>query len=113
MRPIGGAIGRALRALGLDAEVARADAVRAWPEVVGRVIGADAARTRAVRVEERTLVVAVPTAQWAAEIRLRERDLLAALAHAAPGSGLARIRSVPSERAHGRMPAGDPAGGAA
>jgi predicted nucleic acid-binding Zn ribbon protein len=112
VRPLGGAIGRALRAFGLAAEVARADAVQAWPAVAGRVIGADADRTRAVRVEERTLVVAVPTAQWAAEIRLRERDLVSALRDAAPGSGIARIRSVPSETVHGPSARG-PAGGAA
>lgn len=113
MRPLGAAVLRALRALGLAAEVARADAAVAWPAVAGRIIGADAARTRAVRVEEDTLVVAVPTAQWAAEIRLRERELLAALHEAAPGSGIARIRSVPSETPHDRMPSGGSVGGAA
>ena len=93
---------RALRAIGLDREVAQADAVREWPAVATKVIGQDAARTRAVRVEEATLVVAVPTAQWAAELRLRERDLLAALERSAPGAALRRIRSVPDEPPPGR-----------
>jgi len=38
----------------------------------------------------------VPTAQWAGEIRLRERDLLQALADRAPASRIARLRCVPS-----------------
>ena len=85
-----------LRALGLEQELARADAVEAWPRVARDVIGTDVERTRAVRVEGHTLVVAVPTAQWAAEIRLRERELVRSLP---PGSGIRRIRSVPGERA--------------
>ena len=43
-----------------------------------------------------TLVVLVPTAQWAGEIRLRERELLRALADRAPASRIARLRCVPS-----------------
>lgn len=99
MRPLGGAVQRVLRALGLEADLARADAVEAWTEVAGTIIGADAARTHAIRVEGGTLVVAVPTAQWAAEIRLRERALVAALRERVPGAGVRRIRSVPGERA--------------
>lgn len=96
MRPLGGAVQRMLRALGLEDELARADAVTSWPKVARDVIGTDAERTRAVRVEGHTLVVAVPTAQWAAEIRLRERELVRRLP---PASGIRRIRSVPGERA--------------
>lgn len=96
MRPLGGAVQRMLRALGLEDELARADAVTSWPTVARDVIGTDAERTRAIRVEGRTLVVAVPTAQWAAEIRLRERELVRRLP---PASRIHRIRSVPGERA--------------
>ena len=96
MRPLGGAVQRVLRALGLEDDLARADAVTSWPQVAREVIGADADRTRAIRVEEHTLVVAVPTAQWAAEIRLRERELVQRLPAA---SRIRRIRSVPGERA--------------
>jgi predicted nucleic acid-binding Zn ribbon protein len=49
-------------------------------------------------MDEGTLVVAVPTAQWAAEIRLREEVLVAELASRAPRSGIAKIRSVPASR---------------
>jgi hypothetical protein len=52
--------------------------------------------TRAVRTDGDTLVVLVPTAQWAGEIRLRERDLLNALADRAPASRIARLRCVPA-----------------
>ena len=53
-------------------------------------------RTRAVRADGDTLVVLVPTAQWAGEIRLRERELVRALADRAPASRIARVRCVPS-----------------
>jgi predicted nucleic acid-binding Zn ribbon protein len=49
-------------------------------------------------MDEGTLVVAVPTAQWAAEIRLREEELVAKLAARAPRSGIVKIRSVPASR---------------
>lgn len=98
MRPLAGAVQRVLRALGLEADLARADALEAWTAVAGAIIGADAVLTRAIRVEEGTLVVAVPTAQWAAEIRLRERALVAALRERVPGAGVRRIRAVPGER---------------
>ena len=98
MRPLAAAITRAMRALGLDSDVAKADAMRAWTQVACAVIGPDATRTTALRMDEGTLVVAVPTAQWAAEIRLREEQLVAELATRAPRSGIAKIRSVPASR---------------
>ena len=96
MRPIARAIASALRTLGIDQDVARVDAVRAWPAAATTVLGADAVTTRAVRTDGDTLVVLVPTAQWAGEIRLRERELLVALADRAPASRIARLRCVPS-----------------
>jgi predicted nucleic acid-binding Zn ribbon protein len=98
MKPLAAAIARALRTLGLDNDVAKADAMRAWTPVASAVIGPDAARTTALRMEEGTLVVAVPTVQWATEIRLREEELVAELASRAPRSGIAKIRSVPASR---------------
>lgn len=96
MKPIGRVLDRALRALGLDHDVARADAVRAWSDAARSVLGADAGGTHAVRADGDTLVVTVPTAQWAGEIRLRERELIAALHGRAPQSGITRVRTVPS-----------------
>ena len=96
MRPIARAIQSALRTLGIDQGVARADAVRAWENAATTILGADAVRTRALRADGDTLVVLVPTAQWAGEIRLRERDLLRALVERAPASRIARLRCVPS-----------------
>lgn len=86
---------RLLRSFGIEAEVARADVVEAWADVAAKAFGADASLTSAIRVEEDTLVVAVPGAQWASEIRLRERSLVEALRRAVPGATLAHIRSVP------------------
>jgi predicted nucleic acid-binding Zn ribbon protein len=96
VRPIARAIQSALRTLGIDQGVARVDAVRAWQNVATAILGADAVTTRALRADGDTLVVLVPTAQWAGEIRLRERDLLRALAERAPASRIARLRCVPS-----------------
>ena len=96
MRPIARAIQSALRTLGLDQGVARADAIRVWHAAATTVLGADAVQTRAVRADGDTLVILVPTAQWAGEIRLRERELLRALAERAPASRIARLRCVPS-----------------
>jgi predicted nucleic acid-binding Zn ribbon protein len=98
VKPLAAAIARAFRTLHLDNDVAKADAMRAWTHVACAVIGPDATRTTALRMDEGTLVVAVPTAQWAAEIRLREEQLVAELAARAPRSGIAKIRSVPSGR---------------
>lgn len=95
MRPIGEVVARALHALGVDRDVARVDAIRAWPDVATSVLGRDAAVTRAVRADGDTLVVVVPTAQWAGEIRLRERELLAALRERAPTSDIAHLRPAP------------------
>ena len=95
MKPIGRAVDRALQALHLDRDVARADAIRAWPRAAARVLGPDAAETRAIRADGDTLVVVVPTSGWAGEIRLRERELIAALTALAPSSGIVRIRPAP------------------
>jgi Dna[CI] antecedent DciA-like protein len=96
MRPIARAIQSALRTFGIDRDVARADAVRAWHAAATTVLGSDAVGTRALRADGDTLVVLVPTAQWAGEIRLRERELLRALADIAPASRIVRVRCVPS-----------------
>ena len=70
MRPIARGVTRALQALGLSRDVARADGD--------------------------TLVVVVPSSHWAGEIRLRERDLIAALQAHAPSSGIVRLRPTPA-----------------
>lgn len=101
MRPIGRAVELALRRLGLDRDVARADALRAWADAAAAVLGEDARSTRAVRADGATLVIVVPTAQWAGEIRLRERELVMAVTKRAPSSGITRLRPVPAS-AHER-----------
>ena len=97
MRPIGGAIDRALRKLGLERDIARVSAIDAWPAAAREVFGPAADATRAVGLSDGSLVVAVPDTTWSGEIRLRERELVAALARRA-ASDLEHIRAVP-ERA--------------
>ena len=96
MKPIGRVVDRALRLLGVDRDVARADAVRAWNDAAVSVLGADARDTHAIRADGDTLVVTVPSAHWAGELRLRERELIAAITTRAPSSGIARVRPVPA-----------------
>lgn len=96
MRPIGGAIDRALRKLGLDRDVARVSAIDAWPAAAREVFGDDGALTRAVGLRERTLIVAVPDASWSGEVRLREGALVAAISRLAAGSDVEQIRAVPA-----------------
>ncbi len=93
MRPIGGAIERALRRLGLDRDVARVSAIDAWPAAARDVFGPAADATRAVGLAERALVVTVPDTAWSGEIRLRERELVAALGRHAR-TDIEHIRAV-------------------
>ena len=95
MRPIGGAIERALRKLGLDRDVARVSALDAWPDAAREIFGAAADATQAVGLSDRALLVAVPDATWSGEIRLREAELVAALARRVP-TDIEHIRSVPA-----------------
>lgn len=94
MRPIGGAIERALRKLGLERDVARVSALDAWPEAAREIFGSAGDATHAVGLSDRALLVAVPDATWSGEIRLREADLVAALARFAP-TDIEHIRAVP------------------
>jgi hypothetical protein len=100
VRPIAGAIDRALRRLGLERDVARVSALDVWPDAARDVFGSAADATRAVGLSERALIVAVPDAAWSGEIRLREAELVAAIVRrASRPSDIARIRTVPASGA--------------
>ena len=96
MKPLSRAVDRLLRGLGIATDVARVAALDRWPAVAREVLGDDADVTRAIAVDDGTLIVAVPTSAWAAEIRLREATLLGGLTRAAPASGIRVIRTVPA-----------------
>ena len=72
-------------------------AIDAWPAAAREVFGPAADATRAVGLSDRGLVVAVPDTTWSGEIRLRERELMAALGRRT-STDLEHIRAVP-ERA--------------
>jgi predicted nucleic acid-binding Zn ribbon protein len=93
VRPIGGAIDRALRKLGLERDIARVSALDAWSGAAREVFGPAADATRAVGLSDQALVVAVPDAAWSGEIRLREGELVAAIARRAT-SDIVHIRAV-------------------
>lgn len=84
-----------LAALGIGRAVARAGAVEAWTVSARACIGPDASRTRALHVDDDTLVVAVPSPVLAQELRLHVDDLLGELSRRAPGSSVRAIRFVP------------------
>jgi hypothetical protein len=107
LRPIGGAVVRALRKLGIERDIARVSAVDAWPAAAQAILGPDAAVVRAVGLDDRTLIVRVPDAAWSGEIRLRERELIVALGRLAAGSGIERIRAVPGTAERGAKPPSD------
>ena len=56
------------------------------------MLGAGSERTTAVGFDGETLLVTVPDGAWAGEIRLRERELIAALGGSI--SRISRIRSI-------------------
>jgi len=93
VRPIGGAIERALRKLGLDREVTRVSAIDAWPAAARDIFGPAGDATRAIGLSDRALVVAVPDASWSGEIRLRERELVTAIGRRVT-TDIDRIRTV-------------------
>jgi hypothetical protein len=95
MRPIAEALRGAFATLGLTRDVARASAVRVWPEVARACIGDDACRTRAIRVDGDTLLVTVPSPILAQELRLRSEEIRAELARLAPDAGVRLVRFVP------------------
>ena len=92
LHPLGAAVGRLLRGLGLESDVARADTTARWPAAARLVLGEGAERTVATGFDDETLLVTVPDGAWSGEIRLRERELIAALGGS--GSRIARIRSI-------------------
>lgn len=98
MKPVSRAVDRLLRGLGIAVEVDRAGAIEHWAAAASEVLGGDAIVTRAIAVDDATLLVAVPTSAWASEIRLRESALIAALRRASPKSDIRRIRAIPSTR---------------
>jgi len=92
LHPLGAAVGRLLRGLGLETDLARADAIARWPAAASRILGAGAERTAAIGFDDATLLVTVPDGAWSGEIRLRERELVAALGGS--GSRITHIRSI-------------------
>ena len=81
-------INRLLRGLGAPpADVLRA-ALEQWPEVAGTPL---AAHARPVRLVHRQLVINVDDPAWAAELRLREGELIERLTERLGG---AQVRSI-------------------
>ena len=100
LHPLGAAVGRLLRGLGLEDDLARADSRTRWPAAAHAVLGAGSERTTAVGFDDRTLLVTVPDGAWAGEIRLHERELIAALGGS--NSPITRIRSIVRSDGEGR-----------
>jgi predicted nucleic acid-binding Zn ribbon protein len=88
--PIAEAIKDVLASRGLDADVARAWVIEAWPSIVGRQIAA--VTTPRVVMDDGTLVVGVRTHGWMSELSMMERALVAKVNAASGGSAVRKIR---------------------
>jgi predicted nucleic acid-binding Zn ribbon protein len=95
VRTIAEAVTATLRTLGLQRGVERARALQAWPAAATVVLGAEAARSRAVRLDGETLVVGVASPVLAQELRLHQQELLQELARLAPAARVRALRFVP------------------
>lgn len=95
MRPLAEVLRGTLASLGIGGAVSRAAAVNAWPAAARACIGSDVDRTRALRVDDGALVVAVPSPVLAQELRLRSESILAELERRAPDAGVRELRFVP------------------
>lgn len=95
MRSLADALRDTLASLGLTRALARAGALEAWPEVARRCLGPEGDRTRALRIDDGTLVVAVPSPVLAGELRLRAGEILGELERRAPEAGVRALRFVP------------------
>lgn len=92
LHPLGAAVGRLLRGLGLETDVVRADTTTRWPAAARQVLGEGAECTAAIGFDDATLLVTVPDGAWSGEIRLREHELIVALGGS--DSRIAHIRSI-------------------
>jgi predicted nucleic acid-binding Zn ribbon protein len=90
-RGIGEALAELLRSRGLDADVARAWVIEAWPGIVGsQIAGVTVPR---LMTDDGTLVVGVRTHGWMSELSLMERSLVAKVnAASVQGEPVRRIR---------------------
>ena len=89
-RAIAEALADMLRLTGLEADVARAGILAAWPALVGAQI-AGVTQPR-MMTEDGTLVVGVRSHGWMQELSLMERQLVAKLAAAGAATPVRRIR---------------------
>lgn len=64
---------QALRAVGLDHQIARYEFVLRWPEIVGAEI---AKRTRPECIRNNTLVIRVASSVWAQELSFQKEIIL-------------------------------------
>lgn len=88
--PIAEALKQLLAHTGLDADVARAGVMAAWPQLVGSQI-AGVTQPR-MMTEDGTLVVGVRSHGWMQELTMMEPQLLAKLATVPSPTPVKRIR---------------------
>ena len=73
MEALGGALGRALRKLGLEQNLLGWRAVEEWPQLVGPRVSR---HSRAVSFRAGTLLVEVEGSAWMQELQFLKRDLI-------------------------------------
>jgi predicted nucleic acid-binding Zn ribbon protein len=89
-RPIAAALAEMLKLTGLEADVARAGILAAWPALVGTQI-AGVTQPR-MMTEDGTLVVGVKSHGWMQELSMMERQLIAKCSAAGSTTPIKRIR---------------------
>jgi len=89
-RPIAEVLAELLEERGLDADVARAWVLEAWPRLVGPQI-AGVTQPRLI-ADDGTLVVGVKTHGWMSELSLMERSLVARINEANKQAPVKKIR---------------------
>ncbi len=72
-RSIGSVLPRVLKSMKLDKMLAAQPAVTLWPEIAG---AKTAEHTRAIAVEDKTLVVSVDSPAWMTQLRFLKPQLL-------------------------------------
>jgi hypothetical protein len=94
-QPISTVVDGLIASLGLKKNYNGWQVVVRWSEIVGETM---AARTRAVRFDQGTLVVAVPDASWRQTLAMEEPAILEKI-HSYPyGSAVKRLRLIRGEK---------------
>ncbi len=96
LRPIAGAVGEALRSLGLEEKVASRRILAHWEDVVGPDI---AAHVQALDIEDDAVILTADHGAWRQEVNMLADRILAALNERRPERPVRELRWTERPRA--------------